>query len=116
MEKDIRWIQRFSNYRKALARLSEAVELFEERDLSNIERDGLIKAFEYTYELAWNTLQDILIDKKDLDKGPGPRLTIEWALEEGYISNLEHWRNIHEARKTTVHSYDEQMAIDTVEI
>jgi hypothetical protein len=43
---DIRWEQRFANYRKALTQLGDAVQLFGERDLSNLEEQGLIKAFE----------------------------------------------------------------------
>lgn len=57
---DVRWIQRFSNYRKALARLTDAVTLTEERQLSDLEQQGLIQGFEFTFDLAWKTLQDIL--------------------------------------------------------
>lgn len=48
---DVRWEQRFANYQKALTQLGEAVELFGERDLSNLEEQGLIKAFEYTHQV-----------------------------------------------------------------
>ena len=53
---DTRWQQRFSNYKKAFSQL----ELFYEKgkDLNHLEQQGLIKAFEYTYELAWNTIKD----------------------------------------------------------
>ena len=57
---DIRWIQRLSNYAKALKRLKDAVELEKERPLSNLEKQGLIQAFEFTHELAWKTLKDLL--------------------------------------------------------
>jgi len=56
-DKDIRWEQRFSNYRKALAQLQKFVD---KGELSDLEKQGLIKAFEYTFELAWNTLKDFL--------------------------------------------------------
>jgi hypothetical protein len=53
---DIRWKQRLSNYSKALAQLT----LFYEKanSLNHLEEQGLIKAFEYTYELAWNSMKD----------------------------------------------------------
>lgn len=51
-EQDIRWEQRFENYKKALAKLGEAVQLDAERALSELERQGIIQAFEYTHELA----------------------------------------------------------------
>jgi hypothetical protein len=47
--KDIRWIQRFSNYQKALGQLKKFID---KGELSELEDQGLIKAFEYTYELA----------------------------------------------------------------
>lgn len=59
-EKDIRWIQRFHNFKKALGQLAEAVELAGQRDLSKLEKQGVIQAFEFTHELAWNTLKDFL--------------------------------------------------------
>lgn len=40
---DIRWIQRFQNYRKALARLTEATKLAAQRPLSDLEQQGLIQ-------------------------------------------------------------------------
>ncbi len=53
---DIRWKQRFSNYTKALEQLKEFIEKGDE--LNKHEKQGMIKAFEYTYELAWNTIKD----------------------------------------------------------
>ncbi len=53
----IRWQQRFSNYKKALSQLEKAVDLARERDLSDIEQQGLLKAFEFTHELAWNVIK-----------------------------------------------------------
>ena len=58
---DIRWQQRFSNYRRALARLEEAVALQATRPLSNLEQQGLIQAFEFTHELAWNVMKDYFL-------------------------------------------------------
>lgn len=59
MAEDIRREQRFMNYKKALARL-QAVQANELPSLSELEKEGLIQRFEYTYELAWKTLQDFL--------------------------------------------------------
>lgn len=60
MEKDIRWIQRFNNYLWAFSELEKAVVLAKSRDLSNLEKQGLIQGFEYTHELAWKVLKDYL--------------------------------------------------------
>jgi len=59
-EQDIRWLQRFSNFIKALSQLERFVQ---KEDLNEMEEQGLIKSFEYTYELAWKTLQDLMKEK-----------------------------------------------------
>jgi len=56
-KEDIRWQQRFQNYQRTLVRMNR---FFQKPDLNELEEQGLIKAFEYTYELAWNTLRDYL--------------------------------------------------------
>ena len=58
IDPDIRWKQRFSNYRLALSRLAEGVSLAHQRPLSELEKQGLIQAFEFTHELAWNVMKD----------------------------------------------------------
>ena len=55
-----RWVQRLHNYNKALSTLEEAAALAAIRPLSNLEKQGVIKAFEFTHELAWKTLKDFL--------------------------------------------------------
>lgn len=54
-EQDIRWPQRLSNYRRALAQLKRFID---HGDLNELEQQGLIKAFEFTHELAWNVIKD----------------------------------------------------------
>src|SRR5690606_22115810 len=103
---DIRWIQRFNNYRKALAKLSEAVALAEERDLSDLEQQGLIQAFEFTFDLAWKTLQDYLRHYKRPNDNGGPTVIITQALEDGIIKSEEEWKAIKKSRELTSHSYD----------
>ena len=53
-DQDIRWIQRFNHFSKALSQLRKFIE---KGNLNELEEQGLIQAFEYTYELAWNTLK-----------------------------------------------------------
>jgi Nucleotidyltransferase substrate binding protein like len=52
---DVRWHQRLANYSRALVRLQKAVTLRQARELSELEQQGLIQAFEFTHELAWTT-------------------------------------------------------------
>ena len=55
---DIRWHQRLQNFQSAFNELDEAVALSNARGLSKLEEQGLIQAFEYAYDLAWNTIRD----------------------------------------------------------
>ena len=62
-KEDIRWKRRFTNYCNALTQHKKSID---KGDLSELEKQGLIKAFEYTNELAWNTLQDKLVTPNQL--------------------------------------------------
>lgn len=112
---DIRWIQRFNNYRKALARLGEAVQLAEERELSDLEQQGLIQGFEFTFDLAWKTLQDFLRENKRPNDNGGPNIIISQSLEDGIIKGEEQWKAMKKSRDLTSHSYDGDTADDIAE-
>ena len=58
MKDDVRWTQRFSNFKKSLTQLANAMDLIAQRELTELEQQGVIQAFEYNYELAWNVLKD----------------------------------------------------------
>jgi nucleotidyltransferase substrate binding protein (TIGR01987 family) len=60
---DVRWRQRLHSFRKAFRRLSAAADLAAERDLTELEQQGLMQTFEFTHELAWNVLKDYLQDQ-----------------------------------------------------
>jgi nucleotidyltransferase substrate binding protein (TIGR01987 family) len=111
--KDIRWMQRFHNYRKALTKLTEVVDRGLD-SLSELEIEGMIQRFEYTYELAWTTLQDLMRERGYPDiKGPGP--VFEQALADGYIKGEQEWRKLKSSRQLTSHTYDEETASDIAE-
>lgn len=112
---DIRWIQRFSNYRKALARLGEAVELADDRELSDLEQQGLIQGFEFTFDLAWKTLQDYLRHHNRPNDNGGPNVILSQALEDGIIKGDEQWKAMKKSRDLTSHSYDGDTADDIAE-
>ena len=60
---DVRWPQRLDNYERALATLQRALSLAAERSLSELEKQGLIQAFEFTHELSWLLLKDFLVNQ-----------------------------------------------------
>jgi nucleotidyltransferase substrate binding protein (TIGR01987 family) len=110
-DQDIRWQQRFGNFKKAFAQFEKFIA---EEDLNELEAQGLIKAFEYTYELSWKTLQDLLKDKGYIDI-VGPKPVIEQSFQDGYISNGEAWMRMHNSRNLTSQTYNQDIADEIVE-
>lgn len=105
---DIRWIQRFDNYHKACQRVLEITESDRHvDDLSDLEMEGLVQRFEYTFELAWKVLQD-LMKYKGYEFVQGPNGTLAQAFEDGMISDHDGWRQMARARITTAHTYNEE--------
>jgi nucleotidyltransferase substrate binding protein (TIGR01987 family) len=107
--KDIRWIQRFNNFEKAFGKLSDAVKLAEERDLSELEKQGLIQAFEYTHELAWKTLKDFL-ENHGAQNIYGSKDASKEAFKSGLVQDGEAWMAMIASRNQTSHTYDEDTA------
>ena len=104
--KDIRWIQRFANYKKALNQLTRFIE---KGRLSEMEEQGLIKAFEYTYELGWNTIKDFYEDQGEMNV-QGSKDAIRIAFTRGLISDGEGWFDMVKSRTKTAHAYNEAVA------
>jgi nucleotidyltransferase substrate binding protein (TIGR01987 family) len=107
---DIRWQQRFSNYKKALAQLTEFMEL---KSLNKFEAQGLIQAFEYTHELAWKTLSDFLKYQGNTTIF-GSKDTTREAFNLSLIDNGETWMKMIEDRNLTSHTYNEETAKEIV--
>jgi nucleotidyltransferase substrate binding protein (TIGR01987 family) len=111
MSKDIRWQQRFVNFNKAFNQLEKFLTHIE---LNDMEEQGLIKAFEYTYELSWKTLQDLL-KEKGYNNIAGPKPVIEQSFRDAYIEDGKAWMRMHKSRNLTSHTYDEQTAQEIIE-
>ena len=109
MSDDIRWLQRFANYTKALQRLSDAVALASQRPLSKLEQLGLIQAFEFTHELAWNVLKDYL-EQRGIFALIGSRDASRSAFQNGLITDGEAWMDMIKARNLTSHTYNPEVA------
>lgn len=103
---DIRWQQRFANFQKALSQLQKFID---KGELSELERQGLIKAFEYTYELAWTTLKDFLEYRGQADIY-GSRDAIRKAFELGIIADGDGWMDMLVSRNKTSHTYNDETA------
>lgn len=104
--KDIRWIQRFNNFEKALSQLTKFIE---KGNLNDMEKQGLIQAFEYTYELAWNSIKDYFESQGEVNI-IGSRDAFRLAFKRGLIENGETWMEMVNSRIASSHTYNEDVA------
>ena len=102
---DIRWIQRFQNFKRAFHQLSSAAALARERALSELEQQGFIQAFEFTHELAWNTLKDFL-EARGAANLFGSKDATRQAFAAGLIEDGGVWMEMIKSRNESTHTYD----------
>lgn len=110
---DVRWHQRFESYCKVLDQLNEAIEIMNEKLLSNLEKQGIIQSFEYTHELAWKTLKDFLLSRGTVDLF-GSRDVVRESFQLGLIENGEIWMEMIKSRNLTSHTYNETTADEII--
>ena len=108
MALEIRWIQRFSNFSKALAQLSKFIS---KGTLNELEEQGLIQSFEYNYELAWNTIKDFYEAQGEINI-QGSKDAFRLAFKRGLVEDGDIWMEMVKSRALTAHTYDEQTAND----
>jgi nucleotidyltransferase substrate binding protein (TIGR01987 family) len=106
---DIRWRQRLSNYRKALAQLGLAVELSRQRPLTDLEKQGLIQGFEFTHELAWNLMRDYFLYQGTASI-MGSRDATREAFQKGLVTDGEVWMEMIRSRNQSSHTYNQAVA------
>ena len=112
---DIRWKQRLSNYSRALIQLENAVILASSRKLSDLEKQGLIQAFEFTHELAWNVMKDYFEYQGAAELITGSRDATKESFNKGLIHQGEIWMEMIKSRNKTSHTYDLNVADSIVE-
>jgi nucleotidyltransferase substrate binding protein (TIGR01987 family) len=101
-----RWRHRFDNYKRAFVQLSAAVDLANERELSDLEEEGVIQRFEYTWELAWKLLADVLENEGVVLDPKTPKAVLRAALTAKLIDDGETWMDALDARNRMSHTYD----------
>lgn len=112
---DIRWKQRFANYKMALMQLQSAVELNNKRTLSDLEKQGVIQAFEFTHELAWNMLKDYLEDQGNQNVKGSKDATRE-AFKVALVKDGEQWMAMIQSRNVSSHTYNKHTAEELVDV
>lgn len=103
--KDVRWKQRFQNFEQSISSLEEAVN---KKNLSDLEKAGVIKFYEFTFEIAWKTVKDFLEEKDITVKFP--RDTIKEGFFYEIINDGDIWLDMLEKRNLMSHTYSKANA------
>ena len=101
-----RWLYRFDNYKRAFGLLREAMETLEVRELTQLEKEGVIQRFEYTWELAWKLIKDYLEHEGIVLDKITPASVLRAALQAKVIDHGERWMQALDARNKMSHTYD----------
>lgn len=110
-ERKPKWQERLGAFEKALARLTEVIEISQQRSLNQFECDSLIKRFEFSYEMAWKLMMSY--EKENgVAELLGSKDVIRRAFKMSLIDNGEAWLEMIDDRNKTSHLYDEEMAAD----
>jgi len=111
VDPDVRWLQRLENYGKALAALTRAVGMARQRQLSELEEQGLIQAFEFTHELSWLLLKDYLA-YQGVSGISGSRDAVREAVVRGLLpaGTETTWMAMIRSRNLTSHTYNPELA------
>lgn len=113
-QSEIRWKQRFDNLNRALAQLQSALEAHQAMPENELIVIALIKAYEFSFELSWKTLKDLLawngVDARL------PREVLKQAFATGLIDEGQIWIDMLEQRNLMAHTYDQARALQAAEL
>ena len=118
MQQTSRLQYRFNNSKRAFSLLREAIELKQDRQLSALEVEGVIKRFKYAWELAWKTLKDYLEDDGVVLEKITPKAVIIAGIEAKVITRKENWMKALDDRNKMSHVYSDEYfrkVIDNIE-
>lgn len=109
-----RWRLRLDAYRRALRQLDAGISAHRERELTDLERGGLVQAFEFTVELGWKLLADVL-DAQGLSASPRtPPNVVRAAFEAELIRDGDGWMSAVKLRNRLSHVYSEAVVLAAV--
>lgn len=106
---EVRWMQRFEHFEKALGQLHGAVQRYEQDEFDIVIRAGVIQMYEFTFELGWKTIKDYL--KEQGIEVSFPAEVIRSAFQAGIVRDAELWLEGLKDRNRTSHIYDEETAL-----
>jgi nucleotidyltransferase substrate binding protein (TIGR01987 family) len=102
---DIRWKQRFQNFDRAFVLLRDAMEKGPAA-LNQLEKEGVVQRFEYTFELAWKTLKDYLESGGFVFATVTPRQVMKEAFTAKVLADGQVWIDMLDHRNLLSHTYN----------
>lgn len=99
-----RYEQRLKDFENAFIKLKEGTQ---KENPDDLEIDGVLQRFEFTFELAWKTLKDYMEYQGFSNKIGSPREIIQQAFKHGIIEDGETWIKMMLSRNALSHLYDE---------
>jgi nucleotidyltransferase substrate binding protein (TIGR01987 family) len=106
MAKQKRWQERLGEFEKAVKRLEESLG---KKKFTDLEKDGIIQRFEFSFELAWKTLKDYLQDQGFSD-AVSPKKSLKQAFANNLFDKGDLWIEMLEDRNRLSHLYDQKMS------
>lgn len=94
------------NFERAFLLLKEALSDLD--TLSDLEKEGIVQRFEYTFELAWKTVKDYLEYSGIELNQVTPRAVIKQAFASKIISDGNTWIDMLEQRNLMAHTYSRE--------
>jgi nucleotidyltransferase substrate binding protein (TIGR01987 family) len=114
MNNDIRWKQRFQNFENAYNVFCRTLKRFEKEPEDEITQMALVQTFEFTYELAWNSMKDYL-ENEGYDEVKNSKQTIRVAFQAELITDAEKWMEVIQKRNLASHTYNQVILQETVQ-
>jgi nucleotidyltransferase substrate binding protein (TIGR01987 family) len=104
---ELRWLQRMEHMERAYAQLSSACE---RQSYSDLELAGLVQTFQFTFDLAWKTLRDLLIYEGY--EANSPREALQRAFAAGILQQIDMWLQALASRNHLTHTYNRKTAAE----
>ena len=98
---------KIQNLQKAFDKLEEFIKI---KNPSEIERAGIIQAFEFTFELFWKFFKT-KGEEEGIQYIASPKTAFKYAFQAGFIQNEKVWLDMLVKRNLTVHTYNEKEAL-----
>jgi len=96
---------RLRSFAKATQRLAEALEA----PTNDLVRDATIQRFEFSFELGWKAIQEVL--RQQGQNCQSPKSCLRAAFKQGWIDNETAGIQILDDRNLTSHTYNEDLAV-----